>query len=300
MNNNSLIQILGTTSSGKSDLAVDLAIYLQKQGFRTLIISCDSRQIYKELDLGTGKILGQHIIEEDLGIDTFRYRSIDHLLIDYVSLEDDYSLYQYLNDYLELIQKTKDKIDYYIVTGGTGLYAKAIYEEYQVGIYQDDCNNYSNHSLEDLQKELNQADFNNSDWQNPRRLIARIKSQSQKTLSKKLNYPNFKNKYKFIIKHNQELTTKRILDRITSRIEQGMLTEIEKIFVKYGYTKLVALGLEYKYGAYFCYGFITQQEFINLLNQATTKYLKRQLTWLRKEKDSTYINNLRDLTKMLI
>lgn len=302
MKNNSLIQILGTTSSGKSELAVNLALSLQQKGFRSLVISCDSRQVYKELDLGTGKIPGQHIFSEDLEVDIFCYRGIDHTLIDYIDLEQNYSLYQYLIDYLELIERTKKKIDYYIVTGGTGLYAKAIYEEYQVRSQEEnndkDLEDYSTYSLKDLQQKLTQSDFNNSDWHNSRRLITRIKNQNLTALQK-LTHPNFLKKYKFAIKYDQEVITDRIYKRIIERIQQGMLIEIEQVFIKYGYVRLVALGLEYKYGAYYYNGLITEEEFVNLLYQATKKYTKRQLTWLKKEKDLIYINTLEDISNII-
>lgn len=148
-----LLVLLGQTSSGKSQMAVDLALKLNKTNQIVWIVNCDSRQVYKGLNLGTGKVEG------GWQNDIYFYKEVPHYLIDYVDPQATYSLNQYLQDFKNLF--LKDKPGWVILTGGTGLFAKAIieqFEDYQVELSQNDKIKYEqqktilNHlSLSDLQ-----------------------------------------------------------------------------------------------------------------------------------------------------
>ena len=140
-----LVTILGQTSSGKSQLAVDLAKTLITSGQKVIILNCDSRQIYKYLDIGTAKIDGKYLpfdVSQESQIKTaFFWQGVPHFLIDYVDPGERYTLVQYLQGFVKLCQDLKDSIDTAILVGGTGLWAKAIIEQYQPGIIKPECEN---------------------------------------------------------------------------------------------------------------------------------------------------------------
>lgn len=275
-----LILLLGCTSSGKSDMAVELAKKLNN----SIIVSCDSRQVYKELNLLSGKVEGSIIN------DIYEYKGIKHYLIDIVSLDVEYNLDQYIKDYIQLI-KTLKNVDYVILTGGTGLYARAIYDQYQLTnkVENDDL---QLQSLEELQLQLDKNDFNNSDWNNRIRLINKLTSRTSNTI---INYPQYTKKTKYIIKTDNSIIKQRVHNRIVHRIEEGMIEELESLINKYGINKFLRLGLESRYSTFYLLGMITKSELISLLDYQTMQYVKRQNTWLNKEKEAIWITTIEDI-----
>jgi tRNA dimethylallyltransferase len=275
-----LILLLGCTSSGKTDMAVELAKKLKN----AVIVSCDSRQVYKGLDLLSGKAEGKIIN------DHFVYSGITHYLIDVVDLDVYFNLNSYIEDYIKIINSLKN-IDYVIVTGGTGLYARAIYEEYQL---ESKIVNLSliDLTLDQLQQLLNKKDFNNSDWNNRIRLINKL-SSSNKT--KEIIYPQFSKKTKYIFKIDKEVIAKRVHDRIVSRLNNGMIEELESLLKINSYDKMTSLGLESRYCSYYLLGMINMEELIRVLDYQTMQYVKRQMTWLNKEKEAIWITGIEDI-----
>jgi tRNA dimethylallyltransferase len=275
-----LILLLGSTSSGKSELAVELAKKLNN----SVIVSCDSRQVYKGLDLLSGKVEGKIIDNQ------FVYSGIKHYLIDIVDLDVFYNLNSYIFDYINVINNLQN-VDYVILTGGTGLYARAIYEEYQLNsktINQD----LISLSLLELQQLSNQKDFNNSDWNNRIRLINRLNTIDE---TKKISYPKYSKKTKYIIKIDKVIITKRVHNRIIDRLNNGMIEELELLLKHNSYAKMTSLGLESRYCSYYLLGMINIEELIRLLDYQTMQYVKRQMTWLNKEKEAIWINGIKDI-----
>jgi tRNA dimethylallyltransferase len=277
-----LILLLGCTSSGKSDMAVELANKLPK----SVIVSCDSRQVYKGLDLLSGKVEGKITKSNYFIHDCYLYSGIEHFLIDVVDLDIEFNLDRYINDFIYLINNLND-VDYVILTGGTGLYARAIFDQYQLNtkIQNPELNELS---LKQLQSQLNQNDFNNSDWNNKIRLLNKLSTTIN---SKEIQYPKFTKKSKYII-NNKTIIATRVHDRIVYRIKNGMIEELEKLMSTYGYDKMLRLGLEPRYCSYYLLGMINKDELIKLLDYQTMQYVKRQMTWLKAEKDAIWIDGL--------
>jgi tRNA dimethylallyltransferase len=288
---NNLVFLLGVTSSGKSDMAISLAQSLINKGYKTIIISSDSRQIYKELDHGSGKINGSWGRSKYYDGNAYHSEGVEHYMIDCVSLNSSYSLYSFIRDYIALIEKI-GALDYVIITGGTGLYSRAIDLEYQM---TENINNqdYSDYSLLQLQSKLDRNNFNNSDWFNSRRLIAAIKKDNSAKLP--TNYPKFNNKFKFIIEVDELVLRDRILNRILDRIDKGMLLEFTRLTNIYPIELLLNLGLEYRYGAYYSLGLLTIDEFVRLLEIQTNRYVKRQLTWNKRDREAIHIKFIEDI-----
>jgi len=305
-----LYTILGPTSSGKSELAVKLAKqFLPK---KTWIVNCDSRQIYKGLNIGTGKVEGnwqkipesQRVFFPDSKI--FFYQDIPHFLLDYKDPYTDFnfSLNQFLLDFSQLFQKTEILPNYVILCGGTGFYAQSILKQTEFKIYKRGFKKsleiYKNllqkKSLKDLQRQwqkeiknssnLNQEliKINASDFGNKIRLVNRLvqilteNGQMQET--QKL--PRFEKKVGYFL--NPEIVTlkQKIELRLQQRLKEGLEKEAEN-FLDLGYTKLMQLGLEYRLFWCYFYGLISKEDLYKKLLQKNLNYAKRQITWFKKQ-----------------
>lgn len=293
-----IICVVGPTASGKTGLAVDLA-----KKFDGEIISADSRQIYRGLDIGTGKDLAE-------------YGDIRYHLIDICDPEEDFNLFVWL----ELAQKAaKDILDrgkLPIIAGGTGLYIQAFVEGFiltqnekrKTKNHNEKLVNYSrdeleNNSLEKLQKILQELDenaFGEIDRQNPHRLIRAIERAQEGTKVTK-NPPN----YEFLqlgISLPRETLYKKIDMRVDSRFREGMLEEVARLLQSGVDPKwLEKLGLEYRIISNFLTGnskfqilnfkiisneqIMACDEFKKMAQELKYKihaYARRQLTWFRR------------------
>ena len=244
-----LIVLLGPTASGKSDIAVEVAQYLGVD--RTVIVSCDSRQVYRGLDLASGKVDGQWMG----GV--YMYGGVRHYLIDYVELCQEYSLSQYISDFYALLPVFKvEKIENVLLVGGTGLYAKALVEGYKLNSSVI-LNSFQNLNTLDLQFEYfsyfqlhpHLPKLNASDFYNPRRLNNWLNRHSSKfsTLSQAHNLQDhFATVYQCAISVEPEILKRNIHTRIAMRIQNGMIEEIESLLItqQVSYTNLLQLGLE--------------------------------------------------------
>jgi tRNA dimethylallyltransferase len=291
-----LITILGPTSSGKSDLSIQLAHQLQKLGLKVAILGCDSRQVYKCLNLLSGKVVGNCLPSKLLkNINSFQSEGVEHFLIDFVELEDVYNLHSYIQDFINISNYLTNQVDYILLVGGTGLFARAVTEEYQLSSISDE--EFKDLNIQELQSKLIQTDFNNSDWNNRIRLINRLKSKNVD--NRVITYPIFEQSLKIILKPDELNLESKVRSRIILRIEQGMMEELSSLVVKYGKERINSLGLECKYGIQYLDGLLTNEEFISTLTTKTMQYIKRQNTWNSKEPNSIVINNLSDLLAKL-
>jgi tRNA dimethylallyltransferase len=288
-----LIALEGQTSSGKSEMAIQLAKELQN----CWIINCDSRQIYKYLNLGSGKITGkwEMLINDNQLLHTFLYQQVPHFFIDIVDPSKQYSLAHFLADFRDFCkQYTLPK--YLILCGGTGLYIKAILEKYSLPeLNPKYIENYDLEKakieklllpeLQQLYIECNFKDtLNNSDYNNSRRLMNKIlanKCESNKWCNP-ITIPDFKSTYSFAISCNQEDLYKKIKQRILDRINQGMINEVESLEFL-GTDRLLALGLEYRLTHLYLLGQLTYQSYVDKLVLDSVNYAQKQLTWLKKQ-----------------
>lgn len=292
-----LISILGQTCSGKSVMAIDLA---KKLG-DVWILNCDSRQVYKRLDIGTAKISGGWIN----GV--FMCENVSHFLIDYVNPKKKISIVDYVQDYISLIQNSPNLPDYLILTGGSGLYAKAILDQYQFGIVKDEfAKEYDKlklslqtKSVTELQTSLPNNDLDQSGYHNPPRLINSILQQTAQKNDwiTTLDYPQFEQIFSFAIRVDQTILKQRITDRIYERLEAGLMNEVENLS-DLGTMRVLDLGLEYRVTQLNLLGCFTREEYIDKMIQENWHYAKRQLTWLKRQ-NVVWIQNISDVLSVI-
>ena len=292
--NNKLLVILGTTSTGKTDLALDLAKKLNGE-----IVSADSRQVYKYLDIGTGKLPGSYESLEK----NDNYWEIDGIKIwmyDAAEPQNRFNLYEYIKKSEAIVEDITRRGKLPILVGGTGLYIRSLLE----GI-----TNYGVAEDTDLREELEDLDtteikkridsntlknLNNSDINNKRRLIRLVELTSQ-TRSEE-TFEGIESKYQILkvgLTLNREDLKSRISKRLISRINQGMIEESRDLLDKgiLSYQRMEELGLEYRYLAKFIKGEIKQiEDFLNQLTVKISQYAKRQETWFKKEKNVQWFN----------
>ncbi|NJS41015.1 hypothetical protein HC766_01325 [Candidatus Gracilibacteria bacterium] len=296
MNPKRLITILGPTSSGKSNMAIELANLLKSSA----IVNCDSRQIYKDLNLGTGKVQGSW--QKHCNQNLFIFQNQPHYLIDYIDPNQPYSLTKYLNDFYTLTQSLSAQN--IILVGGTGLYADAIINNYQIPNltieqqkeFQSIKTNLNQLSLQELQKifqKRTKLKLNDSDFKNPRRLVNHILQSDPKfTKVQVIPIPQFSSKQVFAIDILKEELHLRINKRLNQRLYEGLISEVKTLNL--ASSRLQELGLEYKLIDDYLHQKISPK---NLLSQMLTKnfqYAKKQITWLNK-RDLVWIKNTQDI-----
>lgn len=275
-----IIVILGQTATGKSDFAVEIA---KKIGGE--IISADSRQVYKDMDLGTGKITKKEM------------RGIPHYMLDVVSPKKVFTV----SDFQKLAEKKiKDILargKTPIICGGTGFYIDAVTsgtvlpEVPPNKKLRDTLGKKSAEQLSKMLEKLDPTRSKNIDKNNKVRLIRAI--EIVKALGE---VPKVKNESKYEVMKigltlPDEILKEKIKVRLISRIKKGMLREIKKLHDK-GVTwkRMHDLGLEYRYGALYLQKKISKAEMIEKLNTEIWHYAKRQKTWFKRDKDTIWID----------
>jgi len=278
-----LIVIVGPTAVGKTALAIRLA-----QHFNTEIISADSRQIYRELDIGTAKPS-----MEELSL-------VKHHFINSHSIHDDCDAGAYGRDALALVHSLFEKFDYLILCGGSGLYVRALLEGFDEmppvpdGLREQINKEYEANGLSWLQAHVKQVDpdyYEVVDIQNPHRLIRALelyrawqKPMHELRKQKKLEHP-FQ-----IVKIGLELEREELYTRIDIRmdamIEQGLFAEAEKFYPLRNLNALQTVGYREIFG--FMDGLYDKGEAIRLLKRNSRHYAKRQLTWFKKDANTNW------------
>jgi tRNA dimethylallyltransferase len=279
-----LITILGPTSSGKSQLAVQIAKTLPK----SCIVGCDSRQVYQKLDFGTGKINGKWQNGK------YYYQGIEHFLIDHVSLETEYCVIDFVIDFCKVIASIRTTFETVILVGGTGLYAKAILDQMDLGIVQnrfkteyEQCKiQLQKSSLIELQRQVLKLgiELNNSDFQNKIRLVSRILKTTAMSRNwiQNVDYPKFETQTSFCIDLQTEVLKQNIATRLQNRIGQEIIQETLFLMTKFP-AKINSLGLEYRLTFLYLIGMMDKPEYLRNLLQQNFAYAKRQKTWFQNQ-----------------
>ena len=298
--NRHLITIIGPTAIGKTNLAIKLADY-----FKTEIVSADSRQFYKEMNIGTAKPSNSEL------------NSIKHHLVNNKSINDNYNISDYEKDALKSIKSIFNKNDVAILVGGSGLYINTVlYGLDEIpGISNETRNSlYLDLELKGIKKMqeqlklLDPASYSAIDINNPRRLIRAL----EVSISTGKSYSSFLKKKKkkrvfniIVLGINQERSVlyNKINTRVDNMIESGLINEVKELYNLKGLNALNTIGyrevfnyIEDKYSL---------DECINEIKKNTRRYAKRQLTWFKSidrvewitpeynfEKIIAYINNL--------
>ena len=271
-----LVVILGPTASGKTNLSVKLA-----DSFNTEIISGDSRQIYKNMDIGTGKDLYEYQINNKI---------IPYHLINILKPEQNYSIHQFKKDFYSVYKKILKKNKFPILCGGSGLYIESILLNYQIPNVPPDNNlrlRLQNESLNSLQNKLKKIDSSIYDTKyhiTKRRIIRSIEVLNQDKMKNAINLYSSINNYCVLgIKTDRDMLLKRIKKRLNERLENGMIDEVEQL-IKKGITldRLKYFGLEYKFLGEYLFNNILFEDMVYKLNVAINRFSKRQMTFFRR------------------
>lgn len=277
--------VLGPTASGKTKLACLLAYALNGE-----IISADSRQVYKGLNIGAGKDLNEYVVNG---------KQIPYHLIDIWNTEEQF----YLSDYIRELKKAFNDITSRgklpIICGGTGLYLEVLEKDHsytQIPENSELRNKLNELSKEELIQKL--KSINNElvtlsgvegpedtiDLNSKKRIIRGIEIAEYLKEHPKLKKEELQYKPKYIgIKVDTETRNKRIDDRLKYRLEHGLIEEAENL-IKQGvsHERLQFLGLEYKFLSHYLQRNITKEELYTKLSTAIHQFAKRQMTWFRR------------------
>ena len=278
-----LITILGPTAAGKTELAANLAALINGE-----IISADSRQVYRRMNIGTGKDLDDYNVN---GVE------IPYHLIDILEPGLKYNVFEYMNAFSEAFEEVIENGKIPILCGGSGMYIDAILSGYELSKVPFD---------EELREKMKSMEFdqliemlktygpmhNTTDITSDERLYRaiEIKEFQAKNRVDSLELPEF-DSLNFGIRYERTDLKKRISDRLESRIEEGLIEEVKGL-IKEGIhpDDLIYYGLEYKFVTNYIAGKVTFKQMFNQLKMAISQFAKRQMTWYRKmEKKGIHI-----------
>ena len=296
-----VLVILGTTSAGKTGLGVKLAAELGGE-----IISADSRQVYKGMDIGTGKDLKEYSVGS---------KKIKYHLIDVVSPKAKFDLAKYQKLAFKAIDDVLRRGKLPIVVGGSGLYLQAIVDNYKLSSVKPDLKVRA--ALEKLsivelfaRLEKIKSEFakrlNNSDKNNKRRLVRYLEIASQDEIHKnKKDSVEVKDKeessYDFLLiglEWPDDVLKERIFGRLHDRLEkEGMIKEIERLHEEgVSWERLVSFGLEYKFVTRYILEETDYDMMVEKLGTAIYRFAKHQKTWFRRwEKQGKKIEWVKDI-----
>lgn len=288
-----VIVICGPTASGKTALSIELAKRIDGE-----IVSADSMQIYKDMDIGSAK----PTVEEMQGI--------KHYMLDFVSPEERYNVADYKEEAVQAIEEILKKGKVPIVVGGTGLYVDSLIYgiEYPKMEFDEEYRKEleKRAELEGLSKLYEEAEQIDPEAMkiistNDRKRIIRVleiykatgKTKTEQEIESRKNEIPYDYKV-FAINMDRELLYDRINRRVDIMIEQGLIEEVKNIINKYSNYPTAMQALGYKEIKEYLDGFITKEEAIEKVKQETRRYAKRQLTWFRKNKDTIWLNGSSD------
>ncbi|MCB8994399.1 MAG: tRNA (adenosine(37)-N6)-dimethylallyltransferase MiaA [Bacteroidales bacterium] len=275
MENYNLISVIGPTASGKTSFAVNLANLLGGE-----IISADSRQVYRGMDIGTGKDYSAYRIGDT---------TIPYHLIDILDAGEEYNVYRYQEDFFKSYEDISQRGKIPVLCGGTGLYIEAVLKGYSllnVPLNEDLRKELESQKDEDLVSRLKsyKNPHNTTDTIIRKRLIRAIEIEEY-MLNHGMNtdkFPDLK-PVLFGLDIDRESRRANITIRLEERLKEGMIEEAERL-IKSGVTPemLEFYGLEYKYLSRYLSGLISYNEMFSSLNTAIHQFAKRQMTWFRK------------------
>jgi len=269
-----LITILGPTAVGKTRLSALLAYR-----FNGEIISADSRQVYKDMDIGTGKDLNDYIVEG---------KKVAYHLVDVIDPGKEFNLFMFNQSFYNLFNDVTSRNKIPFLVGGTGMYLHSILKGYELNKVEFDNTRYNELCeldipiLQNKLKKLNPNLHNTTDLLIKDRVIRAIMiAEKQDMEDVKGKVPV--NSLTIGINLEREKVRERITERLKHRLETGMIEEVEKlIYQGIAFEKLEFFGLEYKFIAKYLKGQLNYDEMFQKLNTAIHQFAKRQMTWFRK------------------
>ncbi|MCR4790642.1 MAG: tRNA (adenosine(37)-N6)-dimethylallyltransferase MiaA [Treponemataceae bacterium] len=293
------IVLLGPTACGKTGLGVQIADYFCQNGIEAHIISADSRQVYRGLDIGSGKDLCEFTLDKGLATE----RSIKYHMIDIADVNEEYNVFKYQQDFYKVFESLLKENVLPVIVGGTGLYIDAIIRGYRMLDVptnielRKELQSKSEEELIEILKNYkaknNKALHNSTDITEHHRLIRAIEIEVYRA--------NHEGKKCFFDENDEEkppvqikplilgttfdrsVVRKRVSIRLSQRLEEGMIEEVQSIHDKgASWDRLERLGLEYKFVSLYLQGKIeSKDELYRQLEIAIHQFVKRQETWFR-------------------
>lgn len=269
-----MVTILGPTASGKTSLAAALADAVSGE-----IISADSRQVYRQMDLGTGKDLGDYVVDG---------RQVPYHLIDIVEPGTKYNVFEYQRDFLTAYQQIKSRDAFPVLCGGTGLYIESVLKGYRLLPVPENPElrgRLEHKSLGELTEILSSYKklHNTTDVDTVKRAVRAIEIEEyyRTHACEERSFPTI---HSLVIGTliDREQRRRKISDRLQQRLDEGMLDEVRSL-LEQGISpeQLIYYGLEYKYLTLHVLGELTYEEMFHQLEIAIHQFAKRQMTWFR-------------------
>jgi len=288
---NKLITILGPTASGKSNLAIKLA-----KKFKGEIISADSRQIYKEMNIGTAKITKKEM------------SGIPHYMIDIVKPNENFTLAQFQKKTIKIIKDIQERNKIPFLVGGTGLYIQSIVDNLKIPTtkpnkkLRNKLEKLTNQELINKLEKLDPQALKIIDLKNKRRLIRALEICliTKKPFSKqrKKNKTIFKT-LQIGIKLNTNNLEQKINKRIIRMTKEGLIKENKKLLKKYGSKPYSMSGIGYQEIILYLKNKITLKEAKELIKIHTRQYAKRQMTWFKRDQRIKWIKDYSEAKKLV-
>ena len=270
-----MLAILGPTASGKTSVAVHCALNINGE-----IISADSRQVYRGMDIGTGKDSADYTVDKV---------TVPCHLTDIIDAGEKYNVFKYQNDFLKAYNNITNRKKIPILCGGSGLYIESVLKKYhltQVPRNQELRDKLQKKSIEELIEILKQkkSDLHNTtDFEDSRRAIRAIEIEEYIKTHPLEKSPVPEIKTLIVgIKSERNIRRQRITDRLKARLKEGMVKEVENL-INSGITpeQLTYYGLEYKFVTLYITGQMDYKEMFTRLEIAIHQFSKRQMTWFR-------------------
>jgi tRNA dimethylallyltransferase len=278
-----MITILGPTATGKTRVAAQLAFELSGE-----IISADSRQVYKYMNIGTGKDIDDYNVNDI---------SIPYHLIDIAEPADEYNIFQFKSDFNDAFIKIKKNGNLPFLVGGTGLYLSVILQNYplqKAEFSEKRKNELEIKDIEELREillNLKPVQHNTTDMIDKNRIITAIQIE-ESIQNRKSKRSSVVSSLNIGIKPEREEIKRRITDRLKKRLDEGMIDEVKNLLkIGISHDKLKFFGLEYKFISLYLCGELNYNDMYQKLNSAIHSFAKRQTTWFRKmEREGVIIN----------
>ena len=270
-----MITILGPTASGKTRLAALVASNINGE-----VISADSRQVYRGMDLGTGKDYADYLVDG---------KKIPVHLIDIVEPGYEYNVYEYQRDFTLALQEIDSRGKIPVLCGGTGLYLEAVLKGYHLlkvpvnNTLREELTHKTGEELSEYLALLRPL-HNVSDTSDRERLVRAIEIQTfyRSNSEMHLQYPEIQSVI-FGIHFERQAIRQRITERLQKRLESGMVEEVQQLLATgLPADKIKFYGLEYRFLTQYILGEIDYERMFQLLNTAIHQFAKRQMTWFRR------------------
>lgn len=277
-----MLTILGPTATGKTALAAAVAAQVNAE-----VISADSRQVYRGMDLGTGKDLDDYVVDG---------AAVPFHLIDIVDPGYEYNVYEFKRDFYNAYTDISQRGKRVILCGGTGMYIEAVLGKYRlesVSVNKSLRKMLEGKSMEELTQQLESMKklHNHSDTVTRERLVRAIEIEEYYLHNSSEQEPEIPSVI-VGVDLDRQVIRERITNRLHTRLEEGMVEEVQKLLDSgVDSQKLTYYGLEYKFITWHLLGLISYEEMVRRLNIAIHQFAKRQMTWYRRMQRKGFVIN---------